>query len=454
LRRLLTHWTVWAVVGVLWTLASAWAITRHHQEIAGAVPLGVLWVFLGIRHPRLALGGWFIALCTIPHWLNVHAGGTWPPGSLIGLTVLPAALWHLRMRLHIGDLLVLGAIACCVVAYMYGGTPQAQLFALIVQGGIAYVIGRGLVPAAGVAWTTGLIAGMCTFLGGWAIVEQLAHWHPFVGLDRGSTEGFWADIQYRGGRARSEAAFGHAIVLGGAIAAGVPFILASRWSNVGKVAAIVIVGFGILATGSRGPMIAALLGLGLTLLFFAAKEIQTSTRLAIAAIGVIVGWGMLQLLSSLVSSAGSEAELSADYRNQLYSHIASDARPLSVARHVQFDPTGAQTWRAAFGSVDSSFIQYALVFGYLPVLLLLVAAAFAIVRVLARRANIAEIALVAQLPVLATVALITQYYLFAWFLLGAAVAVGGPRAVAARTPARAAHRSPRPAALKVSAEST
>jgi hypothetical protein len=450
LRRLTSHWIFWSAAGVGCTLIAVWAICRRDQPVLALGPFAVLWALAAVRYPRLGLAVWFVGLCVTPHWLNIHAGGTWPPGSLLGLTVLPAALWHLRMRVHVGDVLVVGAIGAAVVAYRYGGTPQAQLFAMVVQGLIPYLIARGLVPVAGLAWTVRLLALTCTGLAVWSIAEEVASWHPFVGLDGGSTEAFWSQIQYRGGRARSEAAFGHAIVLGGAIAAGVPFILASTWRTTWKGIALVLAGFGILATGSRGPMIAALLGLALTLLFYAGGDLRPTARLGLAALSAAVGFGLVQLLASLVTNAGTEAELSADYRNELYSHIASDARPFSVARNLQFDPTGAQTWRGQFGSVDSSFIQYTLVFGFVAVLLLLAVAAIGIVRVLTRRASIVEIAAISQLPVLATVALITQYYLFTWFLLGAAVALTGStarsRAPSPQRPRPAPLRAARPAA--------
>ena len=244
----------------------------------------------------------------------------------------------------------------------------------------------------------------------------------FVGFDLGSPEGFWAAVQYRGGHARSDAAFGQAIALGGSLAMAVPFIFASTWRTTRKVVATGWTAAGVLATASRGPMIAVLVGLVLVLALYTSPQISARQRRQIAFCALAGGALAYAALSGILTAAGTEASASAAYRGELYSYVLADVHAFGLANNVTLSQ-GQQLYRY-FGSVDSTFIYNALFFGWVPVALLIAALLGLVGRVLFRRAGPAAIALVAQIPVLATVAPITQYGTLLWFLGGLVVVEG------------------------------
>jgi hypothetical protein len=117
--------------------------------------------------------------------------------------------------------------------------------------------------------------------------------------------------------------------------------------------------------------------------------------------------------------AGGEAAGSAAYRADLLT-LVPQMRLLGVAEVFQVLPDGT-AYFGNFRSIDSALILLGLSFGLIPLVAvagLLVAAAVLMLR---GKATPPTIALVAQLPSLATVALITQYSFFLWFICGLAV---------------------------------
>jgi hypothetical protein len=400
------------------------ALVLIHQPIAlVGVVVGIPVLYMTLRSPRFAFCLWFAGLCFIPYWLIVHIGVSWPPGSILGLLVLPSALTHRPRRgITTGDWVALAFACACTSAYLFGGAPRSLLAQVFVQGGIAYLVGRNLAPAAGRQWTINTISIVLTLIGVWAIGEYIFSFHPFTRLDLGSPQGYWAALQTRGGHIRSEAAFGQAISLGAALAVGVPFVYMSTFRNSRKAFAWAILGCGLLTTASRGPLVAAALGLVLVIVFGEGRAVR-GTRLVFSYLGLLIAVPVAYLLTARLNEAGAEVALSANYRGTLYHLALEDMHVNSLADNLRFTEAGHQIYHEALASIDSTFLQTALVFGWLPVAIVLGGFAIIIVRILVRKANVSEIALVAQLPVLATVALITQYYYMVWFVAGFAVAL-------------------------------
>lgn len=396
----------------------------YRPLVAAAAVVAPLIIWASLKSVRFAFAFWFIGLCSIPNWFLVHLGASWPPASLLGLLILPSLILHRpRYGAQRGDYVVIAFMACCTTACLFGGTPKDLLAPVFIQGGLAYLIGRHLVPATRNMWATNMIAIVLTFVGVWSIAEYLLSWHPFIGLDPSSPEAFWSAVQTRAGHVRSEAAFGHAIALGGSLAAGIPFMLMSTWEHRVKVISIAILAAGILATLSRGPLTAAVLGAALVIVFAPGVRLNLATRAGFASISALVAVPVTYVITSTLAEAGTQATASAEFRGTLYSHILEDARVNSVGRFVEFPAPGVQVYRSVYHSIDSTFVQTALTFGWVPLLVVLPALVVIIARVIVRRANIAEITLVAQLPVIATVALITQYHYIVWLLAGMAVSM-------------------------------
>ena len=92
---------------------------------------------------------------------------------------------------------------------------------------------------------------------------------------------------------------------------------------------------------------------------------------------------------------------------------------VGVADSATKDSTG-QVYFGNFRSIDSQLILTGLSSGLIALALIVVALIAGIVLVVSRRATAPTIAVVAQIPALATVALITQYSVFVWFAIGLA----------------------------------
>lgn len=412
----------WFGATILGTIALTIAAVVVNPVVVAA-PMVLLLGYVAIGRPRFTLTAWVVLVCVTPHWFNVRFQATFPPASLLALLFVPALLSGDRVRWRPADLVAAGIIGLYITAFLVSHVPKPYFFAALIQGALPYLLARKLVPKAGETWFSQLMAALLAFVAVWAIFEYAANWHPFVGLDPGSSEANWANIQYRGGHARSEAAFGHAIALGAVLAMGVPFALATPWRGRTKVLVIALLALGILASGSRGPAIALGLALLLGVVFYRGAAFRRGQRIALGAIGLVGGALMISALSSRLSASATEASDSANYRGQLYDFVFKDIHPLSVADHFTFLPTGGFEWRTVFHSIDSTFVSTALVWGWLPVAVLFAGLLVLIVKVFRGRGNAAEVALLAQIPVLATVALITQYYALIWFLGGAAVAL-------------------------------
>jgi hypothetical protein len=81
-----------------------------------------------------------------------------------------------------------------------------------------------------------------------------------------------------------------------------------------------------------------------------------------------------------------------------------------------------QVYFGSFRSIDSQLILTGLASGTLVLAAALIALAATVILVLRRRASAATISVVAQIPALAGVALITQYSILVWFVIGLAAA--------------------------------
>ena len=80
-----------------------------------------------------------------------------------------------------------------------------------------------------------------------------------------------------------------------------------------------------------------------------------------------------------------------------------------------------ETYYGSFQSIDSELVLTGLRFGAVPLLVLLATAAACLISLLPGRATPAAVAIAAQVPAFATVALITQYGFLVWFVAGVAV---------------------------------
>jgi len=404
------------------------ALTGPVVDRSLLLALALVVAFVGFlvlrRSPRLAVCVWICVLAFVPIWLGVNVGfnGNYylPPATAAGLLVLAALLPIPRLRLSWVDGLVVLVVVAAVCSLYTGSASIAvsALFSIVTYYVIAYLVGRFAPLKVDARWLHAAIAIVFTVVALLAVIEGLTHWNPFVEIHAGnSLYTIWGSIQERGGVPRAEGAFGHSIALGSSLALAVPLTLAAPfrlWVRAGMVLLMLV---GTVFTFSRIGMICALLGLVLSILFMR-DAITRKARIVLVAVMLAVSAVLFPLVAAVFDDAGSEASDSANYRGDLLSLIGT-MNPIGVASSAEKNSAG-NLYFGDFRSIDSQLILTGLTNGVIVLLGILVALAGGIILLVRRKASPATIALVAQIPAFATVALITQYSIFVWFVAGLA----------------------------------
>jgi hypothetical protein len=250
-------------------------------------------------------------------------------------------------------------------------------------------------------------------------------WNPFL-LVHADNRLFqtWGSPLTRGGAVRAEGAFGQPIALGVCLAMAIPFVFVSRFSAVVKIGMVALLAIAIVPTFSRAAMICGGLSVVLSLVFVR-RGLSTRVRVLSLAILGAVAIVAVPIVLQIFAEAGSEAANSAGYRSSLLS-LVPKMSILGLSPSATRNAYG-DLFFANFKSIDSAVILLGLTVGWLALVVLLILLAGAVVRVLAGRADPATVAVTAAVPALATVALITQYGMFFWFLVGMAVCAAAQR---------------------------
>lgn len=401
--------------------------------IALALAFGASYVALSLISARVALSLWIGCICLVPAWLGIFTGGYfWEMPSLICIATLPAVLAHREGPFFtIGDSVPYVFLTSCVVASLLSTTPVGQVLDILAQGALPYLVARHLAPVAGLDWMYRTFSIVLAVVAALAIFEYAANWHPFVGLYPASPIGFWSDIQLRGGVVRSEVTFGHAIALGAALSMAVPLALGSSFQPRTKVILLSLFGLAILSTASRGPILAGFLGILLTVIL-TPRGARSRGRTRILIVTGMIGVIFATTLASRF--AGSEAANSASYRSDLYDQLVPTINAFGLADSFTFTGYGVQTFQG-FTSIDSTVLQIGMLFGWIPLAIAGFGMLLVAFRALSGRMSPPGIALLSQIPLLASVWLIAQYLPLMWFLIGLVVAAG------MESPARRSFRS-------------
>jgi hypothetical protein len=298
------------------------------------------------------------------------------------------------------------------------GIALGFAFSLFTYFIIGYVLGRVAPLRVDPTWIYGAIAVAFTVVSILAIIEFFAGWNPFVLIkSSNSLYAVWGTLQARGGVLRAEGAFGHSIALGSSLAIAIPLTLAARFPLLVRAVMVLLMLLATVFTFSRIGMIGALLGLVLSIVFMR-DAISRRSRIVLTTTLVIVSAVIFPLVTTVFDDAGAEASGSAAYRGDLLSLLGS-MNVVGVADSATKDSTG-QVYFGNFRSIDSQLILTGLSSGLIALGLIVVALLVGIVLVVSRRATAPTIAVVAQIPAFATVALITQYSVFVWFAIGLA----------------------------------
>jgi hypothetical protein len=386
-----------------------------------ALALGVLGIVVLRRWPRLALVSYLGVLAFVPVWAGVTVHVFFQPQVLWGLVVL-AAMFPLAARRGLRPILADGLVALFVLAslapLLTGRATLTSVFVAVVQWMGAYLVGRLLPGQAGYEWLLRVVSLVFTVVALLALVEYVTGLNPFVLVPgAGDQYAVWGDIQERGGVARAEGAFGHSIALGAALSMAVPLALASPFRLGVRLGMVLLMVGGVVVTFSRIGLISTVIGIVLSVLVL--REVPTRLRLLLAGSLAAVGVAVLPLVTRVFTAAGDEASNSAAYRGDLLG-LVGDMRALGFSSSF-YRAADGDVFFGSFRSIDSALILQGLTYGWLSLVAAVVLLAAAVLAVLTRRADAPTIALVAQIPALATVALITQYSSMIFFAGGLAV---------------------------------
>jgi len=389
-----------------------------------ATVLILLALIIAHRSPRLALVAALCMICFVPIWIGARLGfngNLFLPAAV--LASLAAALVLLPVRSFRPspiDAVLVGLIVLAASSFITSDPVLALSFLVtpftyFVSG---YALGRIATARLGVDVVYRTVAVLFTIVAALAILEFATGVNPFVGLkvDNALFQE-WGDIQLRGGLARAETAFGHSIALGASLALAIPLTIAARFPFALRLGMVGLMLAATVLTFSRIGIICAFLGLALSAIFLR-DRLRGRERA-----GILIGGGalaalLLPLVTDVFAVAGTEATNSANYRSDLFS-LLSQTNLVGFSDSVHRSPSGKLTF-GQFVSIDSQFVLTSVTTGSLALVIVGVALVAAILLLLRRRAEPATIAVIAQIPALATVALITQYAVLLWLVVGIA----------------------------------
>jgi hypothetical protein len=382
--------------------------------------------FLLVRvNTRAAFVTWIIAMAAVPPWLEVpvdHYTLTVP--VVMSAIVVLSRIDMPWDRFSWTDLAVGCLVVLLVLADLRHTLPGFVEDQGLTQWALCYLAARRLYTLSADA-IAGCLSVVGSILGGLAVLQtfidfDMAKFAPFNFVTNLGQYQSWAPLQYRGGFLRAELTFGHSIALGGSLALCLPFALTTGTTRTRWLRTLLILG-GTFATFSRGALIAD----GLVLLVGLLGSRATPT---VRAVGTLLLTAIVVPLASLFASAISSATdtgTSTAYRVHLLS-VFGYARPLGIAiQGFRFVP-GQNFDFYGFQSIDSTILYVALYAGWLPTLLYVAPVVILAARGLRYEWRPLDTAVLSQIPLILTVAPLTQYQSFYWLVVG--LAVSRPRA--------------------------
>ncbi|WP_409047863.1 hypothetical protein AB2L57_00965 [Microbacterium sp. HA-8] len=368
---------------------------------------------------RSAFIVWTLTLFFVPVWIGVNLGFFW--AAVTGITLLAVVTGWRSVSLAPADALVAAFALLALILFGLRMVPLSSAVIAVLEWVLPYVWGRLVLARLPTAFVTRIIAAVATAAAVIAILEFASGTNVFLLLPAmGASFEEWGRLQPRGGFIRVEGAFGHSIALGAALAMSSAFVLATRWTLTAKLLSLAVISAATVVTFSRLGLLTLVLTVALSVVTL--PGLTRRTRGAVIAVGAIAALVVVPFVGGVFLEAGDEASGSADYRSSLWM-LLSQVQIIGSAGDWAGLTVGGTYLGQYADSIDNALLVIALRFGWIPVLLViavLVMVAVSVVR--PGRANPASIAVTAQLPSLFAVALITQYGMYLWFLVGLAIA--------------------------------
>jgi hypothetical protein len=283
---------------------------------------------------------------------------------------------------------------------------------------LAYLLGRLLPVDVDVRWIYSCVAVIFTAVAVLALIEFAFGWNPFIALGPANPLHVkWGNLQGRGDLLRAEGAFGHSIALGSSLALAIPLTMAAPLHVRIRLTMVIVILGGIAVTISRISMVSAALAVVLSVAFL--KDVPRQLKVGIVVVGALVTAVLAPYFFSVFQAAGDEATNSANYRGSL-AELIPDISLLGISPVAYRSATG-ELFFGRFQSIDSQLLYTGLTYGWFALICAVVLLIAGVVVILRGRATPATIAVVAQIPALTTVALITQYSMVFWFIAGLAM---------------------------------
>ncbi|QEE60497.1 hypothetical protein FVA74_02105 [Salinibacterium sp. dk2585] len=362
---------------------------------------------------------WLIAVCFVPYWIGVEVGVGWSAATIAALAVAAVLLPLREIEPGLVDLAVAFVVLAYVFAVVIGDASLSAGVVLITQWCLGYLAGRAIMAHFRAPTVSLLITLAVAAVALLAIVEFMTGTNVFVLWESDNPlYSTWGDVQERGGVSRVEGAFGHSLALGGALSLAIPFALSAPLPGWQRALIALTLLTGVTLTFSRTAMVCAIVAVLFSVLLQSGVGTRRQ-RVTFLTGASVVGVVAFPLIGRVFEAAGDEADNSAAYRGELFS-LLPHMQLIGQSPAFQRTPDG-KAYFGTFRSIDSAIILTGLTYGLVP-LLLLGAVLFAGVVLLVRgEASAGTVAVVAQIPALATVAFITQYTILFWCVVGAAV---------------------------------
>ncbi len=391
--------------------------------LAGA--LGLAFLAAVRRWPRAGVLVAVLVIAFVPIWVGVQVGVFVPLASAVA-AVVAAALATRRVPLwSFADLVLLFLFVSALAPMAIGRLSLASAFGVASVWMAGYLLGRLAYGQAGREWVYGCVAVVFAVVAVLAVLEFVTGWHGLASWGQSNAaKAAWGTIQGRGGLERSEGAFGHSIALGASLAIAAALTVEARFRPWVRLVLIALIGVGSAVTLSRTALVCTGLGLVLGVVFLRSTQARELRR-GLSLLLVVGAATLTPFVLQVLADAGDEAARSAGYRGNLLS-LLPYVDLLGFSEAMQRTATGS-LYFGGFQSIDSQLILFGLSYGWLTLVWVLALLAMATSTVLVGRGNAALVAVVAQVPALVTVALITQYALLVWFTVGLSVAAYADR---------------------------
>lgn len=378
----------------------------------------VIWLTI-FTSPKRALLTWVLVIAFVPVWLGLNLSFYFLPGTLVGLAAIVTLRRSRPGPISLLDLAVIALfVATLATVVVPGGWSLPLLLTVVTQWVVAFALGRLASGQISLTWIYRTLTITMAVVGALAILEFVAGWNPFVEIPGyGPLYQTWGALQERGDIIRAEGAFGHSIALGASLSMTIPIALSSNFSSRVKLLTAGLMVGGAVVSFSRLGLIGCVLAVVLSV-YALPNSISGRLRLAITG-GAAIGALALFTFVSEVFTSSTETATSAAYRGALIELIPEIA---ILGRSDSFSVGANGGEFANFASIDNALLLLGLRYGWIPLALALLLLAATVWTVLTRNCEPPTVAIASQIPALLSVALITQFAMYFWFMAGLAVA--------------------------------